>query len=81
MKPESFKAKDKAKEKGKTVAITEQDLGSESGDETKIIAMALKNLKGKENETKPSSSISNCHIEAPSEEKIIELFHFQTCQG
>ena len=37
--------------------------------------MGLNNLKGKENETKPSSSISNCHIEAPSEEKRIELFH------
>ena len=55
-----MKAKEKAKEKGKTVAIAEQDLGSESGDETKIIAMGLKNIKGKENETKPSSSISNC---------------------
>ena len=37
--------------------------------------MSLKNLKGKENETKPSSSISNYHIEAPNEEKRIELFH------
>ena len=35
--------------------------------------MGLKNLKGKENETKPSSSTSNCHKEAPSEEKRIEL--------
>lgn len=75
MKPESFKTKDKAKEKGKIVAITKQDLGSDLGNETKIIAMALKKLKGKENETKPNSSIYNCHIEAPSEEKIIELFH------
>ena len=47
LKPESFKAKEKAKDKGKIVAITKQDLGSDSGDETKIIAMALKNLKGK----------------------------------
>ena len=75
MKPESLKAKEKAKEKGKIVAIAEQDLGSDSGDETKIIAMGLKNLKGKEIETKPSSSISNYHIQAPNEEKRIELFH------
>ena len=47
LKQEKFKTKDKAKEKGKTVAITEQDLGSESGDETKSIAMVLKNIKGK----------------------------------
>ena len=37
--------------------------------------MGLKKIKGKKNETKPSSSISNCHIETPSEEKRIELFH------
>ena len=55
----------------KTVAIAEKDLGSGSGDETKIIGMGLKNIKGKEIEIKPSSSISNCHIEALSEEKRI----------
>ena len=48
LKPESFKAKEKAKEKGKTVSIDEQDLGSDLGDKTKIIAMGLKKLKGKE---------------------------------
>ena len=59
------------------VAIVEQDLGSESGDETKSIALALKNIKGKEivNETNPSSSTLNYHIEAPNEERRIELFH------
>ena len=77
MKPESFKAKEKAKEKGKTIAIVEEDLESNSGDETKIIVMGLKNLKGKEMENKPSSSISKCHIEAPSEEHRIELFHMR----
>ena len=71
MKPKNFKAK----EKGKIVAIVEQDLGSDSRDETKIIAMALKNLKGKEIVNEPISSISNYHIDAPSEEKRIELFH------
>ena len=30
------------------VAIAEQDLGFESRDETKSIAMVLKNIKGKE---------------------------------
>ena len=68
MKRKSFKAKEKAKEKGKIVAIVEQDLGSDSGDETKIIAMGLKNMKGKEIETKPISIISNCDIQAPNEE-------------
>ena len=47
LKPEKFKTKDKAKKKGKTVAIVEKDLGSKSGDETKSIALALKNIKGK----------------------------------
>ena len=37
--------------------------------------MSLNKFRGKENETKASSSISNCHIEAPSEENRIELFH------
>ena len=32
-------------------------------------------MKEKEIETKPSSSISNYHIQAPNEEKRIELFH------
>ena len=37
--------------------------------------MGLKNMKGKEIETKPSTSTSNCHIEAPNEEERIELLH------
>ena len=37
--------------------------------------MRLKNMKGKEIETKPSTSTSNCHIQAPNEEERIELFH------
>ena len=39
--------------KGKTIAIAEQDLGSDLGDETKIIAMELKNLKGKRMKLNP----------------------------
>jgi len=45
----------KAKEKGKTVAIVEKDLGSYSRDETKITAMGL---KGQHVE---STSSSNSH--------------------
>ena len=37
--------------------------------------MGLKNMKGREIETKPSTSTSNCHIHAPNEEEIIELFN------
>ena len=37
--------------------------------------MGLENMKGKEIETKPSTSTSNCHIHAPNEEERIELFH------
>ena len=32
-------------------------------------------MKGQEIETKPGTSTSNCHIEAPNEEERIELFH------
>ena len=35
------------KGKHKTAATTQHDLGDDSGDESKIIAMGLKNLKGK----------------------------------
>ena len=59
----------------KTTATTQHDLGEDSGDESKITAMGLKNMKGKEIETKPSTSTSNCHIHAPNEEERIELFH------
>ena len=37
--------------------------------------MGLKSMKGKETETKPSTSTSNCHVQAPNEEERIELFH------
>ena len=32
-------------------------------------------MNRKETETKPNTSTSNCHIEAPNEEERIELFH------
>ena len=63
------------KGKQKTVATAQHDLGSDSSDETKITAMGLKNMKGKEIETKPNTSTSNCHINTPNEEERIELFH------
>ena len=39
--------------------------------------MVLMNIKGKDivKETNPSSSTLNPHIEAPNEERRIELFH------
>ena len=57
--------------KQKTAATTQHDLGSDSGDESKITSMGLKNMKGKEIETKPSTSTSNYHIQAPNEEERI----------
>ena len=35
------------KTKGSTAATTQHDLGEDSGDETKITTMVLKNMKGK----------------------------------
>ena len=52
MKPKKLKAK----EKGKIVAIVEHDLGSDSGDETKITTMGL---KGKNIGSTRSSNCSN----------------------
>ena len=51
--PEFRLKKPNNKGKLKTVAIAQHDLGSDSSDETKITAMGLKNMKGKEIETKP----------------------------
>ena len=66
MKPK--KLNNKGKEKA--IAIIQEDLGSNSGDETKIKAMGI---KGKESIS--STSISNCHTSTPNEETSIELFH------
>ena len=51
-------------------ATTQHDLGSDSGDETKISAMVTKR---KENLARTSSSHS--HNNTPNEESRIELFH------
>eukprot|EP00253_Pinus_taeda_P028538 PITA_28538 len=75
--PEKRPQFNKSKGKQKTAATTStpQDLGDDSGDETKITAMGLKKLKGKEMEIQASTSTSNCHVQAPNEEERIELFH------
>ena len=73
--PEKRPKFNKKKGKQKTAATNQHDLGEDSSDETKITAMGLKNMKGKEIETKPITSTSNCHIQAPNEEERIELFH------
>ena len=75
--PEKRPQSNKSKGKQKTAATTStpQDLGEDSGDETKIAAMGWKNLKGKEIETQASTSTLNCHVQAPNEEERIELFH------
>ena len=67
MKPNKLKSK----EKGKIVAIIEHDLGSDSGDETKIKTMGL---KGKNIASTSSSSCSNV---TQYEDTRIELFHIK----
>ena len=51
-------------------ATTQHDLGSDSGDETKILAMVT---KGKE--VVASTSSSHREKNTPNEESRIELFH------
>eukprot|EP00253_Pinus_taeda_P010474 PITA_10474 len=77
--PEKKPQFNKSKGKQKTAATTStpQDLGDDSGDETKITAMGLKNLKGKEMEIQASTSTSNCHVQGPNEEERTELFHLK----
>ena len=58
------------KGKENTVVVIQEDLGSNSGDETKITTMVI---KGKE--LIASTSISNYHTSTPNEETRIELFH------
>ena len=59
------------KRKQKTIATAQHDLGSDSGDETKITTMGL---KGKEIS---STSYSNCLNETQYEKTRIELFHIR----
>ena len=67
MKPNKLKTK----EKEKTTTIIEHDLGSASGDETKITTMGL---KGKNIESTSSSSFSNV---TQDNDMRIELFHIR----
>ena len=59
------------KGKQKIAATTQHDLGEDLGDESKITAMGLNKIKGKEIETKPSTRTSKCHINSPNEAEII----------
>ena len=60
--PEQRSKHQNNKGKQKIAAITQHGLGEDSGDECKITAMGLNNLKGKEIENKPITSASNCPI-------------------
>ena len=66
MKPKKFNNKGKQN----TIGTTQQDFGSDSGYETKIIAMGMKGKK-----YIASTSESNCHTSTPNEETRIGLFH------
>ena len=60
------------KGKQKTTATTQQDLGSDSGDETKITCMGLK-----DKESITSTTSSNSQNETPNEKRRIEVFHIR----
>eukprot|EP00253_Pinus_taeda_P034004 PITA_34004 len=68
--PELRSKKQNNKGKQKTTATTQHDLGSDSGDETKISAMVT---KGKE--IVASTSSSHSENKTPNKESIIESFH------
>jgi hypothetical protein len=67
MRPKKFSHKGKPK----TVATTQHDLGSDSGDETKITAMGF---QGKDSISSTSSSSSSLN-ETQHEKERIEIFH------
>jgi hypothetical protein len=69
IKPKKFNNKGKPK----TVATTQHDLGSDSGDETKITAMGL---QGKDSIASTSSSSSSLN-ETQHEKERIEVFHIR----
>ena len=54
------------------VATTQQDLGSDSGNETKIRTMVMKGKASNE-----STSSSSKPIESQNDKEIIELFHIR----
>ena len=68
MRPNKFNNK----EKQITTAITQEDLGSESGDENKIIVMGI---KGKQHIASTSSQNCNTTTTTLDEKRRIELFH------
>ena len=69
MRPKNFNNKGKPK----TVATTQSDLGSDSGDETKITAMGY---NGKESIVSTSSSNSAIN-ETQHEKERIEILHIR----
>jgi hypothetical protein len=70
MRPKNFSHK----RKPKTTATTQHDLGSNSGDETKITTMGF---KSKDSIASTSSSSSSSINENPHEKEIIEIFHIR----
>ena len=61
----------KSQKKGKTIAIIEHDLGSDSGDDTKIRTMGLKG------NSMARTISSNCSNITQDEDTRIELFHIR----
>jgi hypothetical protein len=72
--PEKRPKKFSHKGKPKTAATIQQDLGSDSGDETKITAMGY---QGKGSFASTSSSSSSSLNETQQEKERIELFHIR----
>jgi hypothetical protein len=70
MRPKNFSHKGKPK----TTATTQHDLGSNSGDETKITAMGF---QGKDSIASTSSSSTSSLNETQHEKERIELFHIR----
>jgi hypothetical protein len=70
MRPKKFNNKGKPK----TTATTQHDLGSDSGDETKITAMGF---QGKDSIASTSSSSSSSLNETQHEKERIEIFHIR----
>ena len=69
MRPKNFNNKTKPK----TIATTQHDLGSDSGDETKITSMGL---QGKDSIASTSSSSSSLN-ETQHEKERIQIFHIK----
>jgi hypothetical protein len=70
MKPKNLATR----ESQKTTATIQHDLGSDSGDETKIAAMGY---QGKGSIASTSTSNNSNFNETPKKKKRIELFHIR----